>query len=854
MSIGVLGEGRGEYYIASVGHGVEDYYAGVGEAPGKWLGSACGSLGLAGRVEDDAFRAVLDGSDPRNGERLGRARNRRVPGYDLTFRAPKSVSLLFGLGDPDLRHEVVRAHEAAVAAALEYLEREAAVSRRGHNGTRRIATTGFIGAAFRHRSSRAGDPHLHTHVVAANLCQGSDAAWATLDGRQLFIHAKTGGYLYEAALRHELTRTLGVRWGPVRNGIADVAGIPEHILKEFSQRRAEITAHMTERGTSSARAAQVATLATRRPKDEHLDGAMLTADWRLRAAGLGFDPRSLDTLLHQDRVAPFRPRDQAAIFADLSGPNGLTARASSFDRRDVLRALCNRLPRGATVTDVERLADEYLNRPDVVALEGPAVGLLTTDVIRLGNGRVVPAANGARRYSTRELMTLETALVDHAVGRAREWTNTVEPLEVEKALRHHRYLSEEQREIVHCLTTSGHGVDVVVAPAGAGKTLALAAAADAWHGAGYHVVGAALAARAAQELEHAAGIPSRTIAGLVADFGRPDRGPLDSDTVLVVDEAGMVGTRTLARILVEARRHHSKVVLVGDSHQLPEIDAGGALAALAHRLDAIGLSENRRQIHGWEKLALGHWRDGCVDMAMHLYQAHGRVVTAPDGVDARDLMVADWHTGESSGTRAVMLAARRRDVDELNRRARALRAESGVLTGPELVAGGRAYQAGDWVMTLKNDYHLDVRNGTRGTVVAVDPSRRALTMETTTGATVMLPPHYVADGHLTHAYALTVHKAQGLTDQAALLLGSEDLYQELGYVGMSRGRASNRLYIQAPELDPERHGPSPDPGDPLTVMTRRLGVSRAQSLAIDSAAASPPAPRVDPPRGPELSL
>ncbi|MGH9014108.1 MAG: MobF family relaxase, partial [Acidimicrobiia bacterium] len=743
LSIGVLGEGRGEYYLASVGHGIEDYYTGLGEAPGRWIGSASTSLGLAGQVEDDAFRAVLDGRDPHNGERLGRARNRRVPGYDLTFRAPKSVSLLFGLGDPEIRHGVVEAHEAAVAAALEYMEREAAVSRRGHNGIRRVTTTGFIAAAFRHRSSRAGDPHLHSHVVAANLCRGSDGVWATLDGRQLFIQAKTGGYLYEAALRHELTRVLGARWGPVRNGIADVAGIPEHVLKAFSQRRAEIEAHMTARGTSSPRAAQVATLATRRPKDEHVDGAMLTADWRLRAAVLGFDPRSLGTLLHQDRIVPLSPRNRATIFAVLSGPDGLTAQASSFDRRDVLRALCDRLPRGATVADVERLADEYLSRPEVVALDGQATRLLTTDVIRLRNGRVVPGANEAGRYSTRELMALESALVDHAVGRASEQTNTVQPFAVEEVLEQHRYLSDEQRTIVRRLTTLGHGVDVVVAPAGAGKTRALDAAADAWHGAGYHVVGAALAARAAQELEHAAGIPSRTITGLIAAFQRPDHHPLGSATVLVVDEAGMVGTRTLARILVEARHHDSKVVLVGDPHQLPEIDAGGALAALAQRLDAIGLSENHRQTHEWEKHALAQWRDGAIDTAMRLYQTHGRLVVAPEGVDARDLMVADWHASETSGSSAVMLAARQRDVDELNGRARALQAASGVLTGPTLLVGGRAYQAGDRVMTLKNEYRLGVRNGTRGTVLAVDGSQRALIVATTTGATITLPARYI---------------------------------------------------------------------------------------------------------------
>ena len=173
--------------------------------------------------------------------------------------------------------------------ALGYIEREAAVTRRGAGGAQAIAGRGLVAAAFRHRTSRAGDPQLHTHVLVANLTLGADGRWSTLDGRRIYAHAKTAGYLYEARLRAMLTRELGVEWTPVRNGIADIAGVPPTVLRAFSRRRAEIEAELERRGASSAAAAQVATLTTRRAKDYRVTPEQLVPEWRERAAALGLD-------------------------------------------------------------------------------------------------------------------------------------------------------------------------------------------------------------------------------------------------------------------------------------------------------------------------------------------------------------------------------------------------------------------------------------------------------------------------------------------------------------------------------------------------------------------------------------
>ena len=309
LSIGKLGVGQADYYLQAVGQGIEDYYTGLGEAPGRWLGAASAELELHGEVEADALRAVLngnraDGSAPLTRSGQGR---QRVPGFDLTFSAPKSVSLLFGLADPEVSRAVREAHEAAVHAALDYMERHAAIGRRGHGGAISVLGNGFIGAAFRHRSSRAGDPQLHTHVLIANMTRGPDGRWTALDARRLYVHARTAGFLYQAKLRLELTRRLGIEWTPIRNGVAEVDGVPVAVRRAFSRRRAEIQTELDGRGETSASAAQIATLHTRRAKDYAVPAETIWQQWRDRARQLGFDPSTIDRLLHQAEIEPLPP-------------------------------------------------------------------------------------------------------------------------------------------------------------------------------------------------------------------------------------------------------------------------------------------------------------------------------------------------------------------------------------------------------------------------------------------------------------------------------------------------------------------------------------------------------------------
>jgi conjugative relaxase-like TrwC/TraI family protein len=268
LSIGKLGRGQERYYLDKVAEGAEDYYSGEGEAPGEWIGDAARDLGLDGEVGEDQLVAMLTGKNPVDGEQLLSMRGVRgdgpVPGFDLTFSAPKSVSLLWGLGGPVAALEVQAAHREAVGAALSYLQRKACWTRRGAGGREFVKGSGFLAAAYRHRSSRNGDPQLHTHVLIANATQGPDGRWTRLYHPAIYDHATTASYIYEAHLRNELTRRLGVRWQEVRKGIAEIEGFVDEHLRAFSTRRAEI---LEAAGPgASARSMQVAT--ARHPQAE----------------------------------------------------------------------------------------------------------------------------------------------------------------------------------------------------------------------------------------------------------------------------------------------------------------------------------------------------------------------------------------------------------------------------------------------------------------------------------------------------------------------------------------------------------------------------------------------------------
>lgn len=800
LSIAALSPARADYYVQQVAEGLDEYYTGDQAEPGRWAGKASERLGLSGVVTPDAFRHLLDGKDPLTAQPLGAPRTtaHRVGGFDLCFSSPKSVSLAWALGGPEVAAKVAAAHDRAVEQAVSAIEQEALRARRGAGGHRVVETEGLVAAAFVHRSSRNGDPQVHTHLVVANLTPDESGHWSALDSKRLFRWAKPIGYLYQAALRHELTEELGVSFGPVKSGTADLEGVPKEAIKAFSSRRADIVAAMDDRGVSSRSSAEVAALATRGPKVSVPALEELRERWAAQAGELGLGADFIGDLMERPHQ---EPPNLPALMEHLVSPGGLTAMASAFDRRGVLQELAAAHISGAPIAVLRAQADELFHREEVVAL-------------RVGR-------SGEQLYSTTELLGVEEDLLERARRQAGASLRSVPDNVLSQAVAKRQTLSEEQRHMVSTLTSSGAGVQVVVGRAGAGKTFALDAAREAWEAAGHRVIGTALAARAAAELQSGAGIPSTTLDRLLGDLERP--GPLAGlapRTVVVLDEAGMVETRKLARLLAHAEHWGAQVVAVGDPRQLPEVGAGGAFAALADQLPAIELTENRRQHEAWEREALAELRSGSVVDAVSAYEQAGRVTMTATAEQAREALVDAWWQSRHAGDEAMMYALRRSDVDDLNARARARMDKAGLLGEERLHLADREFAPGDQVMCLRNDRRLGVRNGTTGAVASVGPAGVVLADGTE------LPAAYIVDGHLTHAFASTVHKAQGATVDRAFLLGSDQLYREAGYVGMSRARLSNELFVVAPD-------PGREIDDRLGHLVRGLEGSRAHQLAMD---------------------
>jgi conjugative relaxase-like TrwC/TraI family protein len=366
--IAKLSVGREEYYTRELATDHEAYLSGHGESPGRWYGAGADSLGLEGEASVAGFQAMFEGRDPTTGQLLGRPHGRNaVPAFDVVLRPTKSVSILYGLGDPVTGRTVLEAHHAGVREAVAYLDEQVG-TRRGHGGVQHVSGQGVLAVGFDHRTSREGDPLLHTHLVVANRVQGPDGRWTALDGRDLYHHRLAADAIYRATYQRELARTLGVEWTAAdTHGNRELQGVSEVLIRGFSKRTDQIDTELDrlvgDGRERTPRLVKWAVQATRKPK-QHETPDTLYGRWRQEATERGVDP---DTLVRavtgrtperdQDRTVS---ADVAGRLLDrLAGPEGLTEHASTFTRPDVLVALGAGLA-GIGRTKLEELADWFL--------------------------------------------------------------------------------------------------------------------------------------------------------------------------------------------------------------------------------------------------------------------------------------------------------------------------------------------------------------------------------------------------------------------------------------------------------------------------------------------------------------
>jgi conjugative relaxase-like TrwC/TraI family protein len=917
------------------------YYTAEGYPPGTWLGAGLAALGaehmVGSEVTEQQLRELFELSrNPFDGQQLSRpparypTRQERidrrvgklpkslsaetrvasiekivaeeketktrtaVAGFDLTFSVPKSVSALWALAPAPVQERLYLAHRAALAATFERIEAEAAFTRMGTNGVRRVRATGLVAAAFDHWDSRKGDPQLHTHVTVANRVQGPDGCWRTLDSATLHKAAVAYSETYNLLLADEITRRTGLTWnhrerqqGSNRRPGRELAPVPDALIAAYSQRSADIeaavdaaiTAQVLRTGTRPSanavnRIRQHLTLTTRDAKKAP-NLAESVRLWHTTAAHvLDDDPAAWATTV-TSTAADARP----ALLRSTDLPDDDVAAIAT----EVVDAVANTRSTwtrwNLTAETMRRFAlqgHQYETAADAVAVRDRVVAAAELLSISLTPPEVAPVPDvlrepaGANPFTPPEVFT-STAILqaeDDLLRLADDRTApAVHPDRADRIAheplpdRDYPLAVEDQAPAAVRIVTSGRVVDVLVGPAGAGKTTAMAGVRAMWeaqHGPGT-VIGLAPSAIAAQVLAQDLGIVTDNTAQWIAQQDRQDsraqrihelqesvdrardhtptdrlrqalanaraefdRWQLQPGQLLIVDEAGMTDTFTLAHLARQVSQAGAKFLLVGDPCQLSAVQTGGAFGLLcASRPDSPRLTQVRRFVdpdgtrRTWEEQAADRLRSGD-RTALANYAEHDRIRSG-DADQMADNAYTAWLADTHAGLTSVLIAADNDTVVELNQRAQSDLIRAGQVddTATAPVRYGMSVGRGDVIVTRRIDRSQPdgttrsgqrgdgfVRNGQRWRVERAhrDGSLtvRLLTDDRPGTVPVKLSVGYVRD-HVDLGYATTAHRAQGITVDTSHVLADALTHREALYVAMTRGRYSNTAYLA---LDP----------------------------------------------------
>jgi conjugative relaxase-like TrwC/TraI family protein len=781
------------------GRGPVDYYLDPDEPPGRWTGGGRHALGLGRNVEGAQLRALLDAAHPETGGALGRRfGDSSARGFDATFSAPKSVSVLWALSpDPFVRAEVLASHDAAVDAALGWFERHGAVTRRGTDGVFQVDTLGVTAAVFRQHTSRTVDPQLHSHAIISAKVQDDTGQWLALDARFLKYQQRSIGWVYDAALRAELTARLGVTWVDRGDGVFDLACVPETLREAFSSRTQQVEVKLAElvrawsdahdgadpEPRTAARLERDAVLDSRPDKVHGFDPTELHAHWRAEAHAAGFDGARLVAEQVRDSSTSLRRSDGELIAVALGR---VSEESAAWLRADIARHLATLLAPELTgsaaelVAEVDRLAAFAEQQCVPLGPERDTAARCRAD------GRPVTEAVTDRRLTTPAVLTQEQALQTWATRTSRPVDPSDDPqLDAARAIAGHDRLV------------------LVVGPAGTGKTYITARAVASLHAQGRPVVGLAPSGKAADVLATAAGCQTDTLAGFLTRHpNTASRWP--SGTTIILDEAGMAATADLARLVHLAQTNQWRLVAVGDPEQLPAVGRGGAFAHWCDTLPRHTLDTPRRFEHQWEARASLALRAGRPDAA-DAYVTHGRVHSAhPATIPSR---VAQAHGRHVQGGRSVAITTTNSEM------ARAINREIQYLAHPRTVRGvplrdNTIAQAGDQIATRRNDPKLwthlghQVRNRHLWTVTDTHADG-SLTVAHPDRGTVDLPADYVAR-HVELGWAVTGYGNQGDTVDIGIAVLEPSTTRNHAYVAMTRGRHANHALMVDPTgvLDP----------------------------------------------------
>ncbi|WP_052765351.1 MobF family relaxase, partial [Mycolicibacterium obuense] len=793
--------------------------------------------------------------------RLSRIDTTAVAGYDLTFTPVKSVSALWALAPLEVAKAIEECHHKAVADTLAYLESQACFTRMGTNGVAQVDAGGFIAAAFDHRDSRAGDPNLHTHVAVSNKVQaiGADGIprWLALDGQPLYKAKVSASELYNTLCEANLIAELGVNFAndtpePGKRPVREIVGMSPELITVWSSRRAAIEhrvgalakdfqqQHGREPSAVEMLAlSQQATLETRAAKHEPRSLAEQRHQWRTEAIEALGGHRHVDAMVAA--VTSVRaPRERVIITDDWvaeQAANVITTVSAARSTWQIshVRAEVSRVLRYTGCHDTPALSERLV----LAALEERSIALTSTadaemnepDVLRRRDGASVYTRHDTTVYTSADILAAERRIL-HAAGQS--GGHVVDDDSITLALlqahaEHGVALNGGQQTLLRDMATSGARVQLALAPAGTGKTTAMAPLAAAWANSGGTVIGLAPTAAAAEVLAADLGAPTDTIDKLVQLSVRSGGPPPAADdparawfdhigpsTLIVVDEAGMASTAGLDAVIAHALAHGASVRLIGDDKQLASVAAGGVLRDIVATHGALTLSDVVRftdpvigAAEGAASLAL---RDGD-PTAIAFYLDHGRVHVGAEHV-AADMAYQSWSAAVAADRDALLIAPTNELVAELNERARLDRLRRHPHpdnTRTVTLSDGLTASVGDWILTRSNARWLHipgggwVKNGHRWVITDID-AKGTVSVSRLTGSdtqsVVRLPARYVAT-NTTLGYARTINGAQGSTARHEChVVGSDTLTREQLYVALTRGKAENHIYFSTSEADP----------------------------------------------------
>jgi conjugative relaxase-like TrwC/TraI family protein len=799
--------------------GPVDYYFDPDEPPGRWWGSGCDAVGLGGEVEPGQLRRMLDARHPHAGRVLGRSfGDASARGFDATFSAPKSVSVLWALSsDPWVRAEVLAAHDTAVTATLEWVEQHGAVTRRGKDGIDQVDARGLVVALFRQHTSRTADPQLHTHAIIWSKVQDPTGRWLALDARWLKYQQRAIGWVYDAALRVELSARLGVAWERVVRGQSDIVGIPEPVRQLFSQRSTQVENKLTElirrwadehHGNEPdprtiARLERYAVTDSRPAKLHQRQANGLRVEWLERADAAGLGPLTLPG--HEPSLPGIATGwgREAVVTEALQR---VTAESSTWLPADLAREIATLVPPDAADTgaDLVTLVDELAATAAARCIELHPPSL--PGVALRADGRPVSEHVVDRQLTTEAVLVQEHRLVAWARSAVRQPAVPIRHVDA--------------AGLDEALATAARGVAgntplvLVIGPAGAGKTTMLSAAVAALASQGRPLLGLAPSAKAADVLAREAGCPTMTLAKLLADGERPDRLPPAGATV-ILDEAGMATTDDIDRLVGLAARRRWRLACVGDPDQLPAVGRGGMFAYWCDTLPGHRLQVVRRFKAPWEAQASLGLRAGD-PRALEIYAAHRRLHTTHPALVAEQ--VARYHTRlASSGDAVAITTATTSVAREINRAIQ--HREDNWRHGPSVrLHDGTRLWAGDRIATRRNHPNLvttaglAVRNRQTWDVTAVRKDGGLVVADPDRGQLDLRPDYVASEVEL--GWAVTGYGNQGITVNHGICVVEPTSRRADVYVGMTRGRDTNVALV----IDPTG---TQDPAEALASIIRR---------------------------------